>query len=65
MTEKDRTHRWIPAILLAIIVCGTIPAFAHGDRVITHVVEWNRPNDTGYRTKIDIVNLGPYHRTIP
>ena len=47
------------ATLLAIIVCGAIPAFAHGDRIITHLVDGTY-GDTGYRTKIDIVNLGPY-----
>lgn len=60
MSEKGRTCRWIPATLLAIIACGATPAFAHGDRIITHLVDGTGSDDTGYRTKIDIVNLGPY-----
>ena len=60
MIETGRTCRWIPATLLAIIVCGAVPAFAHGERIITHLVDGMNADGTGYRTKIDIVNLGPY-----
>jgi hypothetical protein len=60
MIVTGMTCRWIPATLLALIVCGTIPAFAHGDRIITHLVDGIGSDGTGYRTKIDIVNLGPY-----
>jgi hypothetical protein len=60
MSERGRTCRWIPATLLAIIACGAIPAYAHGDRIITHLVDGIGSDGTGYRTKIDIVNLGPY-----
>jgi hypothetical protein len=60
MIERGGTYRSIPATLLAMILCGTVPAFARGDRIITHLVNGIGPDGTGYRTKIDIVNLGPY-----
>lgn len=45
------------AMLLAILAA---PAFAHGDRVIAHVVNGLIDSQgQRYRTKIDITNLGP------
>jgi hypothetical protein len=60
MIEKRMISRSTPALLLAMIGCGALSAFAHGDRIITHLVDGTGSDNTGYRTKIDIVNLGPY-----
>jgi hypothetical protein len=58
MIEKSRTR--IPEILLVLVFFGAIPVFGHSDRIITHLVDGLSPDGTGYRTKIDVVNLGPW-----
>jgi hypothetical protein len=36
-----------------------MPALAHGDRIVPHVVNGSQSDGTGYRTKFDFTNLGP------
>jgi hypothetical protein len=37
----------------------TVPAWAHGTKVVPHVVDGSQSDGIGYRTKFDFTNLGP------
>jgi len=52
------TLRWCSALALSITVLTTVPALAHGDKVIPQVADGNGD----FRTKFDITNLSPVER---
>jgi hypothetical protein len=60
--RKIMRGRQKSAIILAILLVSLIPcipAWAHGDRVLPHVVNGSQGDGIGFRTKFDFTNLSP------